>query len=192
METTQTLSLKDFLYLLLATLAINSQRYNLKDRNNKIIALPVNYKQIIQNILCANNGWKDKFSILINIEEYFDDHFAWERELAKNLKNILKELNKSFEYDFEYDEILITFTEEEINMILKNYQNEKLKDTMSHFVNLLTDYIYTRDFQEKFHDYSANAVKKMNEIRNKEIYEGFLMDRPSVNLKRTLNIFNRK
>jgi len=44
-------------------------------------------------------------------------------------------------------------------MILAQYPDENLRNTMDHFTNLLVDYIYTRQFQERFFDYSAQAVK---------------------------------
>lgn len=94
MENTQELDIKDFVYLMLATLAHNPKIIDYKDRSQKIIALPIQYKQIIENILCAENRWKEEFSILIDIEEYFKNHFVWERKLAVALKQVLLDLKK--------------------------------------------------------------------------------------------------
>lgn len=163
------LDINDFVYLLLATLAENPKISDLKDRSKKIISLPVQYKQIIENILCADNGWKEEFSILIDTEEYFDDHFAWEQNLALALKQSLIDLNKTFEYDFEYDSLLISFTQDEINMILSQYPDEEVRNIMDHFANLLVDYIYTRKYQEEFHDYYASAVRKMHNMKVPQI-----------------------
>jgi len=174
MENKKTLSINEFVYLLLATLAQNSRIFDMKDRSKKIISLPIQYKQIIENILCADNGWKEKFSVLIDTEEYFENHFAWEQKLALTLKQTLIDLNKTFEYDFEYDKLLISFTQEEINMILSQYPNEGLKNIMEHFANLLVDYIYTREFQEKHYDYYASTVSKMHNMKNSQANEDML------------------
>lgn len=153
------IKLTDFVSLLFATLACNSK---IKDKNNKIVFLPANYKQIIENILCADNGWRDEFSCLIDMDDYFEDHFDWEFRLSLVIKNMLFEMNKSFDYNFECDLLLFSFSKEEIEKIMNSFQNDKLKNIMNHFANLLVDYIYTREYQKKFYDYSAVAVKKMH------------------------------
>jgi len=153
------IKLTDFVSLLFATLACNSK---IKDKNNKIVFLPANYKQIIENILCADNGWRDEFSCLIDMDDYFEDHFDWEFRLSLVIKNMLFEMNKSFDYNFECDLLLFSFSKEEIEKIMNSFQNDKLKNIMNHFANLLVDYIYTREYQENFYDYSAVAVKKMH------------------------------
>jgi hypothetical protein len=174
MEKKKVLDINEFVHLLLATIAQNSRKIMLKDKKRKIASLPFQYKQIIQNILCADNDWREKFSILIDTEEYFENHFAWEQKLALTLKQALIDLNKTFEYDFEYDKLLISFTQEEINMILSQYPNEELKNIMDHFANLLVDYIYTREFQEEHYDYYASTVSKMHNMSNLQINEDML------------------
>ena len=169
MENKKTLNINEFVYLLLATLAQNPIIFDMKDRSKKIISLPIQYKQIIENILCADNGWKEEFSVLIDIEEYFENHFAWEQKLSLTLKQALIDLNKTFEYDFECDKLLIYFTQDEINMILSKYTDEELKNIMDHFANLLVDYIYTREFQEEHYDYYAPTVRKMHNIKEAQI-----------------------
>lgn len=158
------LSLENFTILMLGMLAKNSKLIDLNNPDNRIACLPFNYKQIIENILCADNGWKDMFSILIDIDEYFDDHFAWEMNLAFMIENVLKDFNKEVKYDLVTDVFKIEFSSNEVNNILNNYNSEYLLDTMEHFTNLLTDYIYTRQFQERFCDYSARSVKKMHDL----------------------------
>lgn len=165
MEKRKVLDIKDFVYLLLATLAKNTKIIDSRDKNKKIISLPIQYKQIIENILCADNCWNEKFSILIDIEEYFRDHFVWEIKLAAALKEALIGLDKTFEYGFEVDQLFICFTQDEINTILSRYQDEELKKVMNHFANLLVDFIYTREYQETYHDYYASAVRKMHNIK---------------------------
>lgn len=165
------LKIDDFVYLLLATLGTKPKIIDLNDRNKKIVSLPCNYKERIQNILCAENRWKEMFSGLINIEEYFDNHFAWEINLSNTLKNVLVEMNKNVEYNFESDSLIIIFTEEEVESILNRYESEELKNSMDHFTNLLTNYIYSREFQEHHYDYYAHSVKKMHNL-----YEGEIED----------------
>lgn len=166
------IDLKDFTYLMLITLARKTQIIDFINPDKKYACLPVNYKQIIENILCEDNGWREKFSVLINTEEYFNNHFEWETRLSEKIVETLKDLNKSYEYDFELDRIIITFTTQEIDSIMEQYEDENIKHHMDHFVNLLTDYIYTREYQEKFYDESHQAVLVMRKIqKTKGVYK---------------------
>ena len=160
-----TLSLNDFTILMIATLADNSKFIDFANRDKRIAVIPVDYKQRIENILCAENGWKEEFSILINIDEYFEDHFAWEQQLATQIKAIIERLGKNFEYDFLGDSINISFIQKEIDFILSNYKDENMKNIMNHFTSLLSDFIYSRTFQEEFHDYSSRSVQHMKKLR---------------------------
>ena len=146
-----------------------SQIINLRDRNIKTIMIPVNYKQIIENIMCAGNGWDERFSVLINAEEYFDDHFVWEMKFAITLQEVLKEMQKPYKYDFVGDRLLIQIKQEQVDEILAKYPSKKLNDVMGHFANLFVDYIYTREYQENYHDLSAAAIKRMKEIKEKNL-----------------------
>ena len=146
------LSLKEFAILLIVTLADNSKAIDFINRDNKIATIPVDYKQRIENIMCAGNGWRDRFSVLIDIGEYFEDHFAWEEELALQIKNALQQMNKNFEYDFVGDSINISFSQREIDLILSNYKDENIRNIMNHFAALLSDSIYSRIFQEEIQD----------------------------------------
>ena len=164
----KTLTLSDFTILMIATLADNSKVIDLINRDNRVAVIPVDYKQRIENILCAENGWKEEFSILINIDEYFEDHFAWEQQLAMQIKNVIERLGKNFEYDFLRDSINISFSQKEVDFILSNYRDEKVKNIMDHFTSLLSDLIYSRRFQEKFQDYSSRSVQYMKKLRKRE------------------------
>ena len=161
----KTLSLRDFTILLIATLADNPRQIDLINRDNKIAMIPVDYKQKIENIMCAGNGWTEKFSVLINTDEYFNDHFAWEQQLGLEIKNVLLQMGKTFEYDFVMDSINISFSQREIDYILSHYNNENIKDIMKHFATLINDYIYTREYQEEFYDYNSNSVQYMKKFR---------------------------
>ena len=160
------LSLKQFTYLMLASMAENSTIIDLKRPNIKICALPSNYKQCIENILCAPNRWKEIFSKLIDVEKYFDDHFAWERELSKNIKQVLTELKKEIKYDLRSDNLLIEFKQNEIDAILKQFRMVRQCE-MKHFSNLITSGMYQRWHQHEIFDHSAKAIAKMKEIKEK-------------------------
>lgn len=176
MENKQTLEVKDFVYLLLIKLADNSQIMNSKKQ--KVVSIPSNYKQIIENILCSDNGWKDKFSMLIDTEDYFDDHFFWEKKLAATLKNVLDELDKEYKYNLMTDSIFIEFSEDEIENITKRYKDETINEEMTHFASLLVDFIYTREYQERFCDYSARAVEKMKNLNLAKTEQEIGFDKP--------------
>lgn len=186
-----TIKIEDFVYLLLGTLGTKPQIIDLTDKNKIIVSLPSNYKQRIQNILCAENRWKEMFSSLIDIEEYFDDHFVWETKLANTLKNVLEEMKKEITYDFERDSLIITFTEQEVKDIINRYKSEELKNTMDHFTNLLTDYIYSREFQEEHYDYYASSVKKMHELYESEINEDSVIKEINKPKTKSIDIFGK-
>lgn len=160
------LSLKQFTYLMLASLAENSTIIDLKRPNIKICALPSNYKQCIENILCAPNKWKEMFSKLIDVETYFKDHFAWERELSKNMQQTLIELKKEIKYDLRSDNLLIEFTNFEVAGILNQFKRIRQCE-MKHFSNLITSGMYQRWHQHEIFDHSAKAIAKMKEIKEK-------------------------
>ena len=159
------LSLNGFAILFIVTLANNSRVIDLINKDNKVAVIPVDYKQRIENIMCAENGWKDRFSVLIDIDEYFDDHFAWEQQLALQIKNVLQQMNKNFEYDFLRDSINISFSQREIDLILSHYMNDNVKNIMNHFASLISDYIYTREFQEQFYDYNSRSIQYMKKLQ---------------------------
>lgn len=162
------LNLNDFVYLMLAHLASNSPIIDLNNPSNKYICLPATYKQIIENILYAKNGWYNDFSSLINMDEYFEDHFLWEQQMSEELKNVLNNLDKKMEYDFERDNILIIITENELSEIRKKYNNEEINNKMDHFTNLLTSYTYTREYQKNIaNNSSATAKKQESKIKLK-------------------------
>ena len=186
----ETLKIEDFVYLLLATLGNNPKIIDLTDRDKRIVSLPSNYKQRIQNILCAENRWKEMFSVLIDIEEYFDDHFAWETRLANTLRIVLQVMNKNIEYDFERDSLIITFTNEEVEDVLNRY-DEDIVNSMDHFTNLLTDYIYSREFQEEHYDYYASSVKKMHELYESEINEDSVIKEINKPKTKSIRIFGK-
>lgn len=156
------LEINEFVDLMLATMAEASRITDPKFPTDKKISLPTNYKQRIENILCSGNNWKNRFSQLINIDEYFSDHFEWESKLAKTLKNKLIKAGKIAEYSFETDSLLITISKKEIDKIYERFPDNNLRSAMKHFTSLLQDFIYTREFQERFYDYSADAVAKMS------------------------------
>ena len=83
-------------------------------------------------------------------DEYFEDHFAWEQQLAMQIKNVIERLGKNFEYDFLRDSINISFAQKEVDFILSNYRDEKVKNIMDHFTSLLSDWICLHEFKCTF------------------------------------------
>ena len=160
----KSLNINQFAILLIASLANNSKVIDCKNQDNKVAIIPVDYKQRIENILCTENGWQEKFSALINVKEYFDDHFAWEQQLATQIKTIVKKMGKKMKYNIEGDSINISFSKKEVDFLLSHFKDEKIIEKMNHFTSLLGDFIYSREYQEEFHDYSAISVQYMKKI----------------------------
>lgn len=156
------LNIDDFTALLLATLA--NEFRTLQDEEARTAVLPMQYKQIIENILCMKKSWRREFSILINTDEYFLDHFLWEEKLAVSIKNFLDKYNKSLECDLKDDKLKIAFTPQEVDDILAKYPDKKVKCAMKHFVYLFDSYIHSRIYQERFYDYYAKSVELMAAI----------------------------
>ena len=164
------MNIKDFTYFLLATLANKSEIITLRDRSIRTISFPVNYKQRIQNIMFAGaSSWPEKFSVLIDTQEYFDNHFAWEVSFAAAVQETLKELEKAYKYDFINDRLLIQIKQDQVNDILGNYKNKNLISTMDHFANLFVDYMYTREAEERFHNHSAVSIEKAKKLHEEKI-----------------------
>ena len=153
------MDIKDFTYLLLAILADKSRMINLNDRSIRTISLPGSYKESIEKIMYQGNGWDEEFSILIDVDEYFDNNYKWEEKFARCLKETLEELNKTIEYDLVYDMIHIDFKQEEIDEILSKYQDEAINDAMDHFANLVKDYVFTRRYQAMRKDFEQTKEK---------------------------------
>lgn len=163
------LLLDDFVTLMLIHLAKKEMIIDIRYPNLKYACIPFAYKEIIQNILCAENRWKDMFSILIDVDEYFEDHFGWEINMSNTLDKVIKNMRKTVRVDLVRDKFIITFTNDELNNLIKKYPNEEINNSMDHFTNLLNDYIYTRDFKENFYNYSAKSVEKMRVLKDKQI-----------------------
>lgn len=141
------MDIKDFTYLLLAMLADKSKVINLKDKSIRTISLPNTYKESIEKIMYQGNGWEKDFSILIDTQEYFANHYRWEDRFSRCLKEVLQELDKEVEYDIVSDRIYIDFKQEEIDSILSKFNDEEINDKMDHFSNLITDFTFTRDYK---------------------------------------------
>ena len=157
------LSMHDFARLFLAKMADNSLSINFNQTKSKDAYIPFNYRERIENILCANNGWKEKFSVLIDMDEYFEDHFFWERLFAEELLNVVNELGKDFIFDIVSEHISVAFSAKEIKEILSKY-DYSIVTIMDHFVNLIMDAIYSREFQEQHIDYTARSREKMHRL----------------------------
>jgi len=161
------LVLEDFVILMLIHLAKKPQSTDLENLDNKFAKIPFAYKEIIQNIMFEDNKWCDIFSCLINVDEYFDNHFLWEFKMSNTLKNVLDKLNKNVICDFTSDNFLVSFNEEELRVFSNFYDDEIINKRMEHFTSLLSNYIYTRYYKENYYDYAANSVKKVKSLKEK-------------------------
>lgn len=161
------MEINQFADLLLADLAKQSQVVILGDPDHKEFYLPMNYKQIIQCILTAKNGWKDRFSILIDTDEYFQNHFLWELELTKAILQVVKGLGKEIEMALTTDCLVITYSQKEITAVLSKYSMDQI-EVMDHFANLLQDDIFRRPYQERFKDHYAESVETMRQIESRD------------------------
>ena len=161
------LSLDDFITLMLIHLAKKELIIDIRYPNLKYACIPFAYKEIIQNILCAENRWKEMFSKIIDVDEYFDSHFSWERQMSNTLDRVIKEMGKTVQVNFYSDKFIIAFTNDELDQLIKNYPDDEIHSTMDHFTNLLNNYIFTREHKENFFDYSAKSVEKMKILEKK-------------------------
>ena len=96
------MKIDEFTLYFLARLTKVQRVIDLNNRNNVIIDIPANYKDIIEDILNSNESWKEEFSVLIDMDEYFKDHYAWEKKFAISLEKTLTILGKRVDYDFHF------------------------------------------------------------------------------------------
>jgi hypothetical protein len=117
-ETTTLIDMKDFAKYLLLELANHSMVVNYDNPSIKTCSLPVNYKQIIKEIMYKDNGWGLAFSQLIDINEYYENELSWEEKFSNNLSLIIKESHKPAFYNWNYDTLEFKFEQGEINSAL--------------------------------------------------------------------------
>ena len=157
------MKIDEFTLYFLARLTKVQRVIDLNNRNNVIIDIPANYKDIIEDILNSNESWKEEFSVLIDMDEYFKDHYAWEKKFAISLEKTLTILGKRVDYDFQSDTMRVTFSKMEVQALLDETDNKDLNNIMDHFVSLIQDCQYTRDYREfmdKFDD-NNRKIRKM-------------------------------
>ena len=143
-----------FAKLLLAKLAEHSHAINFSDLSEKDAAIPFNYRERIESILRTNNGWREEFSVLIDLEDYFEDRDNWEERLAQELLYVTKELGKEMIVDFVHGYVSVIFKVDEIKQIYQEY-NPQLVKIMDHFANLvLTNMLFRRYLKRGFPELS--------------------------------------
>ena len=155
------LEIEDFVRLMLVRLAHDSQIIDLCNPNIKYACIPNDYKQRIAYILTANNGWKEEFSSIIDIDHYFKNHFEWEEQMSNALANELSVMGRKYEYDFMKDGIRIIYDENDIIELMACYSIRELIDTMDHFVSLLGSHYFSKEYLEKNPDYYEKIIKNM-------------------------------
>ncbi len=127
-DTTPVLDMEHFIDLLLASLASKTK--------TKVASLPQNYKESIEKIMYAKNGWGIKFSELIDANKYYEDQYEWEKDFSIGIIEYLKKQQKEAQYDFNVDSINIKYTTNEIEETFNKYDNNVI-ETMNHFSNLI-------------------------------------------------------
>ena len=135
--------MKNFVLLLLADLAQKSNSFYLDNKNLMIAELPLNYCEIIEKIMYAENGWGIKFAELIDIYSYYESQSDWEKELGKTITQTIQEEKLQSNLDLEYNYIEIKFTKEKVKEI-RNRFDDKTLNIMNHFSNLIGDASSTR------------------------------------------------
>lgn len=134
------LNLADFVELLFVSLANKMSIMG----NRKPIFFPFEYLRIIEEIMYdEKSSWKIKFSKLIDSKRYYKNQSDWELDLGRVINKYL--MDKKVTYDFCLNYFSFDITPEEIETVLKKY-DEKMIEIMEHFTNLLTDCCYERNF----------------------------------------------
>ncbi len=157
------MNIDDFVLLLLARLSKSPKMIDLNGKNNVIVSIPSNYKDIIENILTSNEKWKNEFSVLIDMNEYFNDHYEWENKLAISLEKILTVLEKKLDYNLKTEMLEISFSKSEMDAILSEMNDEHLSSVMDHFVFLLHDFSYSRDYR-RFKEKNDAVVLRLKKL----------------------------
>ena len=152
------ISIHDFAKLFLAKMA-----GEISSDGVRVTRIPFNYRQRIENVMCANDSWKKDFSTIINTKEYFEDHFFWEELLAQEIIQVIDELKLKIYFDFVNENMYLFLSEPVIDQITSNF-SRRCNSAMEYFVSLITDMIYSRQFQEKFVDYTARTRKKIRKL----------------------------
>ena len=142
------ISIHDFAKLLLAKLAENTLVINFYDLSEKHACISFNYLERIESILRTNNGWREEFSVLIDIQDYFEDRLDWEERLARELLLVTEELGKKMTFDFVHGHFSVIFKEDEIGQIYHGYDSQ-LVEVMSHFANLMLHDTLLRHYLKK-------------------------------------------
>ena len=167
------LSMHDFTSLMLAQLTKCSKKCYGISNSKSIASIPFDYKERIENILCEDNGWKEEFSILIDVKEYFKDHFYWEEKLAKEIQKIGNEVGKEMYFDIISEYIVIEFNTKDIELILNKFDIET-NNVMRHFTSVMVSHIYSRRHKEEIFDHSARTTAKMHNLWEESLKQGIM------------------
>lgn len=165
------LSLHEFTRLFLAQSALNSRVVTKRNSVEYYVSLPFNYRERLENILCADNGWKERFSPLIDVEDYFEDHFWWEERFSAEIVKVAKEMDKKIDFDLVRERVSVVFLDDDIKQIQGQFDIQTI-DIMNHLVCLVDAYIYSRRYKEELFDYSAKCTAKMRVLHEMKLKEG--------------------
>lgn len=161
----QVLPIKDFARLLLATMAVQTPIIQLNPTKKDVLvcSLPANYKQNIEDVLCDVTDYAKKFSNLIDVEEYFTDHFRWESKLTQNIKEVLKDQQKPYSYDLTTDTIRVEYNQKEAEAIINAYP-KTITHNMETLARHICDRRHTREYIENNFDNCRKRPRGTSEM----------------------------
>lgn len=148
-----------FVELFLVTLAKRDtlQPVIIDTRTTRVAILKTDYKEKIESLMYSEDAIN--FLKLIDSYHYYEKQSGWELKLANNFKEYLKKNNKVANYNFEHDHVEVTYSVEEINEILKNY-DEEIQELMEDLVFFIES---NRDYER--HSKLVNKEGKRNSQR---------------------------
>lgn len=163
------MSIDNFTLYFLTGFARNSKVIDLVQRENIWVSIPSNYKDIIESILNENESWREEFSVFIDMEQYFTDHFKWEEDFVVSLEKTLNILGKRISYNLQTDNLEFCFSKEELALLSSETNNKELSQIMDHFVTLIQNSEYTRDYRKSINrlNKSISKQKKLFGISDK-------------------------
>lgn len=132
-----------FALLLLTDLALKSDLCDLNNPDIKKACLPLEYLDIIEEIMYEENGWGILFNELIDSPVYYEYQDEWEKDLGRNIKKVLMEESLKYDIDLESNRLVIDFDLNKIILIRSMFDKKSLQD-IDCFSQIIMDYLLCR------------------------------------------------
>jgi len=127
----------NFIELLFASIANISLIYDFDNVNShESIYVPINYKEIIKDIMYNEDTPILNLSKIIEIEKYYFDQEEWEKEFDCSVEKYLTKTDKIKTYSQNNNSIEIKFNSNEIKQILLKYDAD-IVDVTSYFAYMI-------------------------------------------------------